>query len=112
MTKLDLHYVDPRLVDLYDIENPHGPDTDFFIRLAADLKAQRILDLGCGTGLLTSQLAVDGRTVIGVDPSVSGSPGRHAAVAARCRFASPVPGACSGLKAIPAPWARQPLTWC
>jgi SAM-dependent methyltransferase len=69
MTKLDLHYVDPRLVNLYDIENPHGPDTDFFIRLATDLNAQHILDLGCGTGLLTRQLAVDGRHVVGVDPS-------------------------------------------
>lgn len=27
--KLDLHYVDPRLVALYDIENPCGADTDF-----------------------------------------------------------------------------------
>lgn len=69
MTKLDLHYVDPRLVDLYDIENPHGVDFDFFIRLAADLKARHILDLGCGTGLLTRQLAVNGRKVIGVDPA-------------------------------------------
>jgi SAM-dependent methyltransferase len=69
MRKLDLHYVDPRLVDLYDIENPQGADTDFFIRLAADLKARHLLDLGCGTGLLTRQLAVDGRQVTGVDPS-------------------------------------------
>lgn len=29
MTKLDQHYVDPRLVDLYDIENPRDADTDF-----------------------------------------------------------------------------------
>lgn len=69
MTKLDLHYVDPRLVDLYDIENPHGPDTDFYIRRATDLSAQHILDLGCGTGLLTRQLAVNGRQVVGVDPA-------------------------------------------
>lgn len=30
MTRLDQHYVDPRLVDLYDIENPRGADTDFY----------------------------------------------------------------------------------
>ena len=69
MIKLDEHYVQPRLVELYDIENPHGEDTDFYIRLAADLDAHRILDLGCGTGLLTRQLAVDGRHVTGIDPA-------------------------------------------
>jgi SAM-dependent methyltransferase len=68
MTKLDLHYVDPRLVALYDIENPCGADTDFYLRLAADLEARTILDLGCGTGLLTRELAINGRQVIGVDP--------------------------------------------
>lgn len=68
--KLDLHYVDQRLVDLYDRDNPRGADTDFYLHLAADLDALQILDLGCGTGLLTRELAaVDGRVVVGVDPS-------------------------------------------
>jgi SAM-dependent methyltransferase len=67
---LDLHYVDPRLVELYDHDNPRGADTDFYLRLAADLGARRIVDLGCGTGVLTRELAaVDGRDVIGVDPA-------------------------------------------
>jgi SAM-dependent methyltransferase len=70
--KLDLHYVDPRLVALYDRDNPRGADTDFYLRLAADLGARRILDLGCGTGLLTRELAaVDGRQVTGVDPAAA-----------------------------------------
>src|ERR1043165_5979077 len=67
--KLDLHYVDPRLVELYDLANPRGSDTDFYIQLAADLQAHTIVDLGCGTGLLTRELAVGDRRVIGVDPS-------------------------------------------
>jgi len=67
--KLDLHYVDPRLVELYDRANPRGADTDFYIQLAADLQAHTILDLGCGTGLLTRELAVGDRQVIGVDPA-------------------------------------------
>lgn len=69
--RLDQHYVDPRLVDLYDRDNPRGPDTDFYCHLAADLDARQILDLGCGTGLLTRALALDGRDVVGVDPATA-----------------------------------------
>ena len=69
--QLDLHYVDPRLVALYDRDNPRGADTEFYAGLAADLGARTILDLGCGTGLLTRELAVDGRRVVGVDPSAA-----------------------------------------
>ena len=69
MIKLDQHYVDPRLVELYDVENPRGADTDFYLGLAAELDAHRILDLGCGTGILTRELATPGRQVAGVDPA-------------------------------------------
>jgi len=67
--KLDLHYVDPRLVELYDRANPRGTDTDFYLQLAADLNAHTIVDLGCGTGLLTRELAARDRHVIGLDPA-------------------------------------------
>jgi SAM-dependent methyltransferase len=69
MVKLDQHYVDPRLVALYDRDNPRGADTEFYLHLAAELDARRIFDLGCGTGLLTRELAVNGREVIGIDPA-------------------------------------------
>ncbi|MGH3654909.1 class I SAM-dependent methyltransferase [Glutamicibacter sp.] len=60
---------DPRIIALYDTDNPDGPDHDYYRALATETKAQRILDLGCGTGLLTVTLASPQRTVVGVDPS-------------------------------------------
>lgn len=59
---------DPRLAVIYDVDNPDGPDHDFFRRRADKLDAQRIVDLGCGTGLLTVTLTGPGRTVVGIDP--------------------------------------------
>ncbi|WP_413774451.1 class I SAM-dependent methyltransferase [Micropruina sonneratiae] len=47
---------------------PDGPDHDFFRRVAAETDARRIVDLGCGTGLLTVTLTGPGRVVTGIDP--------------------------------------------
>ncbi len=66
MTVHDVHS-NPRLAEVYDLEYERGPDTDFWLSLAVELNARTIIDLGCGTGLLTRELAVDGRVVIGVD---------------------------------------------
>jgi len=60
---------DPRIVDLYDEDNPDGVDHDFYREVADREEAHSILDLGCGTGMLTVTLARDGRRVVGVDPS-------------------------------------------
>lgn len=62
---------DPRLVDLYDTDNPDGPDHEFYRALADELGAKSVLDLGCGTGMLTVTFAREGRSVVGVDPSAS-----------------------------------------
>lgn len=40
----------------------------FYIDLADELMAQRVADIGAGTGLLCSLLAGEGHTVIGVEP--------------------------------------------
>jgi len=71
MINLEQQYIYPRLVALYDSENPRSDDSAFYVRLAADLDAGRIIDLGCGTGLLTRDLAIDGRHVVGVDPAAA-----------------------------------------
>jgi SAM-dependent methyltransferase len=62
-------YRDADLVTFYDADNPAGPDHDYYRALAAETGAQKIVDLGCGTGLLTRTLAGPGRRVVGIDPS-------------------------------------------
>lgn len=66
-----MSYLDERLVALYDTDNPDGPDHDFYRGLAQRVGARRIVDLGCGTGILTVTLAGPQRTVVGVDPSAA-----------------------------------------
>ena len=39
------------------------------MQLVDELEPNTIIDLGCGTGLLTRELVKDGRRVIGIDPS-------------------------------------------
>ncbi|TDD54496.1 class I SAM-dependent methyltransferase [Kribbella antibiotica] len=62
-------YGDEKLVELYDADNAPGSDHAYFRAVADSLGAVKIIDLGCGTGLLTRALAVDGRSVVGIDPS-------------------------------------------
>ena len=59
---------DPRLAALYDADNPDGPDHDYYRAFADRVDPSVIVDLGCGTGILTTTLATGDRTVIGIDP--------------------------------------------
>ena len=63
------HYRDPRLVALYDLQNHWGADDDFFLALANETPGCRLLDLGCGTGRLTTALARAGHRVTGLEPA-------------------------------------------
>jgi SAM-dependent methyltransferase len=64
-------FTDPRLVAIYDCVNSYAPDAQpgFYLKLAAELRAHSVVDLGCGTGLITCEFARRGYQVIGVDPS-------------------------------------------
>lgn len=66
---IDDPYRDADLVALYDQDNPGGDDHAYYRALADEIDARTIVDLGCGTGLLTRSLVKPGRTVLGVDPS-------------------------------------------
>ncbi|MFT4132924.1 class I SAM-dependent methyltransferase [Labrys sp. (in: a-proteobacteria)] len=70
MNELSAHYTDPRLVDLYDMQNPWGPDSDFYLALAGR-PALAILDIGCGTGMMATAFARQGHAVTAVDPAAA-----------------------------------------
>ena len=64
-------FTDPRLVAIYDTANAYAPDTQsrFYSHTAKDQHAGIVVDLGCGTGLITCALAEQGLRVIGIDPA-------------------------------------------
>lgn len=64
----DVHYLHPRLAEIYDLDSGWSSDRDFYLSLATSAP-QRILDLGCGTGLLCNAYAAAGHAVTGVDPA-------------------------------------------
>ncbi|MDT7845933.1 class I SAM-dependent methyltransferase [Streptomyces justiciae] len=59
----------PRLAALYDPLDPDRGDLDAYVRIAAEFGARRVLDIGCGTGVLALRLAGRGIEVVAVDPA-------------------------------------------
>ena len=59
----------PRLAAIYDPLDPDRSDLDAYLRLARQLDARRVLDIGCGTGVFALLLADRGIEVVGVDPA-------------------------------------------
>lgn len=54
---------------VYDQINPWGKDDEFFLALLKKLQINKIADLGCGTGRLTSHFAKAGYHITAVDPN-------------------------------------------
>ncbi|TLP72761.1 class I SAM-dependent methyltransferase [Nesterenkonia sphaerica] len=62
---------DEEFVRLYDLENQGLWDFDFYRQLLVEQGARRVLDIGCGTGVLAVSLAGEGLQVTGVDPAAA-----------------------------------------
>ena len=65
----DAIFAHPRLAPVYDAFDGDRGDLTAYLGIADELGADRVLDVGCGTGCLAILLADSGRTVVGVDPA-------------------------------------------
>jgi SAM-dependent methyltransferase len=65
----DAIFAHRRLAPIYDAFDGDRDDLAAYLSIADELGADRVLDVGCGTGCLAVLLAESGRTVVGVDPA-------------------------------------------
>ncbi len=64
----DLHYTHADLASVYDIFNGWSTDRAFYAALP-DKAVTRILEVGCGTGIVARAMAASGHDVTGLDPA-------------------------------------------
>lgn len=67
----DAIFAHPRLAPVYDAFDGPRDDLPAYLAIAQELPADRVLDVGCGTGSLAIALARAGRTVVAVDPAAA-----------------------------------------
>ena len=65
----DAIFAHSRLAWVYDAFDGPRDDLDAYVAIAGEVGADRVLDVGCGTGSLAILLAGAGYTVAGVDPA-------------------------------------------
>jgi len=64
-------FADPRLAACYDTFDGERDDLPHYRAILAEHGARTILDIGCGTGSLSTLLAADGLAGTGVDPALA-----------------------------------------
>ena len=67
----DAIFAHPRLAPVYDVFDGPREDLSAYLSIAAELGANRVLDVGCGTGCLAVLLAQHGYTVVAADPAAA-----------------------------------------
>jgi ubiquinone/menaquinone biosynthesis C-methylase UbiE len=65
----DAIFAHRRLAPIYDAFDGDRDDLAAYLNIVGELGADRVLDIGCGTGCLAVLLADSGRTVVAVDPA-------------------------------------------
>lgn len=62
-------FTHPQLAAIYDRLDPDRSDLDAYVRMSEEFGADRVLDIGCGTGVFALLLAERGIEVVGCDPA-------------------------------------------
>ena len=68
---MDEEFREPRLAAIYDALASDRRDLGAYVALVEELGADRVLDVGCGTGTLALLLARRGHDVVAVDPAAA-----------------------------------------
>ncbi len=70
---LSAEFTDPRLVAVYDSLNSYDEGTQpaFYLGLAEELGARSVVDVGCGTGLITREFVDRRYAVTALEPSAA-----------------------------------------